>query len=45
MYGSHVGVRQGEQQGSILSTPIEGYKFTSPSPSGAKLAQSIIKGE
>jgi hypothetical protein len=33
------------QPSSVPSTPIEGYKFTSPSPSGAKLTQSIIKGD
>ena len=39
------GSRSMLQTGSIPSTPIEGYKFTSPSPSGTKMTRSIIKGE
>lgn len=34
-----------QQTGFVPGTPIEGYKFTSPSPTGAKLTRSIIKGE
>ena len=30
---------------SKLRTPIESYKFNTPSPSGAKLTESIIKRE
>ena len=33
------------QSVSALRTPIEGYKYTSPSPTGVKLTQSIIKQE
>ena len=33
------------QYSGVARTPIEGYKFTSPSPSGAKMTSSIIKQE
>ena len=43
--GAYLQGSQTGQGGQVPRTPIEGYKYTSPSPSGVKLTQSIIKQE
>jgi len=43
--GANLQGSQKGQTGQVPRTPIEEYKFTSPSPSGIKLTQSILKQE
>ncbi len=43
LYGSQAQQSSTTQQSSLINTPIEGLKYRSPSPKGAKLTESILK--